>query len=156
MRIVAAAMAVMVGLSGTGFANELDNERAVVNAESLRYNGELPGTVVVRDDQQGNAEVLHVDEELDANSSARSYVMERDISFIPAVTLSDEQVNELDLDSSSNSYFWLGLALGWGIAAAVYTPTYYSHGSYYRYRPYYTYHNRGYRYRYYRYSYGYY
>lgn len=114
-------------------ANELDNEKSVTNAKRLAAN--LPQTLVVRKDAQGNVSVLH------SNKALKPGAKLDDSKFV-AIKNTDKQ--ELDRDSSTSGWYFY-----WNNYSYSY-PTYYYYGYNYNYRPYYSYNYGYYNYYYYR------
>jgi hypothetical protein len=106
-------------------ANELDNEKQVTNAQ--RFAADLPQTLVVREDAQGNVAVFHSVEKLEAGSPA----LLDDSKFVPMKKT--DKMSELDGDSSKSGwyFYWYNYSYSY--------PTYYYYGYSYAYQPYYNY-----------------
>lgn len=119
-------------------ANELDNENQVKNAQ--RFATDLPQTVVVREDAQGNTAVFHSAEKLVAGAAAQL----DDSKFVPV----KKAGKELDGDSSKSGWYFY-----WYNYNYSYYPAYYYYGYNYYYQPYYNYSYNNYTYYWYSWSY---
>lgn len=119
-------------------ANELDNENQVKNAQ--RFAADLPQTVVVREDAQGNVAVMHSPAKLTAGSES----LIDDSKFVPV----KKAGKELDSDSSKSGWYFY-----WYNYNYSYYPAYYYYGYNYYYQPYYNYSYNNYTYYYYSWSY---
>jgi len=122
------------------FAGELDNEP--VNVAMKAHAKDLPGTVVVRTDAEGNVSVYHSKEVLDKSDEAREMILKAGFINIKKNEIMEGKVvasNELDNDSSTGSwYFYYG-----------YYPCYNYYGFNYGYTPYYSWNYGYYNYNYY-------
>lgn len=118
-------------------ASELDNENQVKNAQ--RYAADLPQTVVVREDAQGNVAVYHSAEKL--LGGLKSHI--DDSKFVPV----KKAGKELDGDSSKSGwyFYWYNYSYSY--------PTYYYYGYNYYYQPYYNFYYNNYTYYYYSWNY---
>jgi hypothetical protein len=119
-------------------ANELDNENQVKNAQ--RFAADLPQTVVVREDAQGNVAVMHSSAKLIAGAEASL----DDSKFVPV----KKAGKELDGDSSKSGWYFY-----WYNYNYSYYPAYYYYGYNYYYQPYYNYSYNNYTYYWYSWSY---
>lgn len=138
--------------ASTTYAGELDSE--VVNKQALDQAlraKELPGTVVVRVSEKGEASILETTEKLnqDANTVAALHKAEfKSITTAGAATATAE----LNRDSGASSWFAYfpnyGRSYGW--APTYYAPVYYSAGYTYAYYNCYQYNYYGYAYYWYR------
>ena len=119
-------------------AGELDNESKVVNEEAMRAK-DLPGTVVVRVDEKGQASVLETSAALTQDEATKASL--HSANFKP---INSAGKAELDRASSTSSWF------AWFNVGYYYAPTYYYYGYSYAYSNCYQYNYWGYRYTWYR------
>lgn len=122
----------------TAYAGELDNESKVVNEQALRAK-ELPGTVIVRVDEKGQASVLETSAALTQDEATKATL--HSANFKP---ITSAGTAELDRTSATASWF------AWFNVGYYYAPTYYYYGYNYSYSNCYQYNYWGYRYTWYR------
>ncbi len=124
---------------------ELDHEGSVTNVDKKAAGAALPATIVVRTDTTNNTRaIIHTDNVLPADAS--SHALLNDAAFISVSAtdrLAGQPKNELDRDSSTNSWFFYFDQCNW------YRPAFYYYGYNYFYTPYYSYNYGTYAYSYY-------
>lgn len=122
MKKILMAFAILATFS-VAQASELDNEDQVKNAQ--RFAKDLPQTLVVRVEDNGNVAVMHSKQALIGGQGL-------DGKFT-AVKKTDKMRGELDGDSSSSGWFfyWYNYSYSY--------PTYYYYGYNYSYQSYYSY-----------------
>ncbi len=130
--------ALMATLATPAFAGELDNEAKIINEQALRAK-DLPGTVVVRVNEKGEASVLETSERLAQDTKTIEAVHKFKFTKIDAAG-----TQELDRASSTSSWF------AWYNRSYYYAPTYYYSGYNYSYWNCYNYAYAGYNYYWYR------
>lgn len=138
----------ILGVALIARADELDDEKAVTNAEPQF----LAGTMIVRvNNDTGEVEYRHVDSNADVSKDP-SVIEKLEGDFLPA---GKAEVNELDRDSGTSSFFlsfnfnsrhsYRHIYPRYGYGGYVYGGNYgrFNRGSYYfassYYRPYYSY-----------------
>jgi hypothetical protein len=147
IRIIAAVVAFFALQTGSieinkaVASNELDQESRIINEQARRAK-ELPGTVVVRIQQQtGQASVLELTDRLEASAdSARLVADLAGFKSIPASGVQSPPAGELDRNSSASSWY------AFYNSGYFYAPTYYYWGYTFAYRSYYSYNWSGYAY----------